>query len=80
MGTSPTQLYRLLDQTKTRKPVDRTLALLIVLDCEVEMRLRPRRPSAAGAAIRASSAALYPLRRGPPGLLPNGLGPRGLSP
>jgi predicted XRE-type DNA-binding protein len=53
MGTSPTQLYRLLDQTNARKSVDRMLALLSVLDCEVEMRVRPRRPPAAAAAIRA---------------------------
>ncbi len=52
MGTSPTQLYRLLDEANTRKSVDRMLALLIVLECEVEMRVRPRRPSAAGAEVR----------------------------
>jgi transcriptional regulator with XRE-family HTH domain len=52
LGTSPTQLYRLLDQTNARKSVDRMLALLSVLDCEVEMRVRPSRPTAAGAAVR----------------------------
>ncbi len=52
MGTSPAQLYRLLDQTNTRKSVDRMLALLSVLGCDVEMRVRPRRPAAASAAMR----------------------------
>jgi hypothetical protein len=46
-------LYRLLDQTNARKSVDSMLALLSVLDCEVELRVRPRRRSAAAAAIRA---------------------------
>ena len=43
LRTSPAQLYRLLDQTNTRKSVDRMLALLAVLDCEVDLRVRPRR-------------------------------------
>ena len=40
-GTSPTQLYRLLDQTNYRKSVDQMLQLLQVLDCDVQ----PRRAS-----------------------------------
>jgi len=42
LGTSPAQLYRLLDQTNYRKSVDRMLALLSVLDCEVELIVRER--------------------------------------
>jgi hypothetical protein len=42
LGTSATQFYRLLDQTNYRKSVDQMLALLGVLDCEVEMVVRDR--------------------------------------
>ncbi|OGF24721.1 MAG: hypothetical protein A2V63_13775 [Candidatus Eisenbacteria bacterium RBG_19FT_COMBO_70_11] len=45
LGTSATQLYRLLDQTNDRKSVDRLLALLQVLDCEVTLTVRARKPS-----------------------------------
>ena len=37
LGTSATQLYRLLDQTNHRKSVDRLLALLQVLDCDIDL-------------------------------------------
>ena len=37
LGTSPTQLYRLLDQTNYRKSVDQMLRLLQVLDCDVQL-------------------------------------------
>jgi len=36
LGTSATQLYRLLDQTNYAKSVDQLLRLLNVLDCDVE--------------------------------------------
>lgn len=42
LGTSAAQLYRLLDQTNYRKSVDRMLALLQVLDCEVDLVVRTR--------------------------------------
>jgi hypothetical protein len=42
LGTSATQLYRLLDQTNYRKSIDQMLALLQVLDCEVELTVRPK--------------------------------------
>ncbi len=42
LGTSPTQLYRLLDQTNYRKSVDQMLRLLRVLDCDVELRVKAR--------------------------------------
>ncbi len=42
LGTSPAQLYRLLDQTNYRKTVDRMLELLHVLDCDVELVVKPR--------------------------------------
>jgi hypothetical protein len=42
LGTSASQLYRLLDQTNYRKSLDQLLALLHVLDCEVEVVVRAR--------------------------------------
>jgi len=42
LGTSPTQLYRLLDQTNYRKSVDQMLRLLQVLDCDVEFVVRAK--------------------------------------
>ncbi len=42
LGTSATQFYRLLDQANYRKSIDQMLALLHVLDCEVELRVRAR--------------------------------------
>ena len=42
LGTSPTQLYRLLDQTNYRKSVDQMLRLLQVLGCEVRLLVRPK--------------------------------------
>ncbi len=43
LGTSATQLYRLLDPTNYRKSFHQLLALLHVLGCEVELRVRDRR-------------------------------------
>jgi hypothetical protein len=37
LGTSPAQLYRLLDPTNYAKSIDQLTALLGVLDCEVEL-------------------------------------------
>ena len=37
LGTSPAQFYRLLDQTDYRKSIDQLMALLHVLDCEVDL-------------------------------------------
>ena len=42
LGTSPAQFYRLLDQTNYDKSVDRLLALLQGLDCDVALRVRAR--------------------------------------
>ncbi len=42
MGTSPAQLYRLLDQTNYAKTVDQLLRLLSVLDCNVELVVRAK--------------------------------------
>ena len=36
LGTSPSQLIRLLDQTNYKKSIDQMLRLLAVLDCPVE--------------------------------------------
>ncbi len=42
LGTSPTQLYRLLDQTNYRKSVDQVLRLLQVLDRHVDLVVRTK--------------------------------------
>jgi len=42
LGTSPSQFYRLIDPTNYRKSVDKMLALLQVLGCEVEVTVRPK--------------------------------------
>lgn len=42
LGTSATQLYRLLDQANYRKSVDQMLRLLQVLDCDVELVVRAK--------------------------------------
>lgn len=42
LGTSATQFYRLLDQTNTTKSIGQLLALLEILDCEVEIVVRDR--------------------------------------
>ncbi len=42
LGTSATQFYRLLDQTNYRKSIDKLLALLHVLDCDVDLVVRER--------------------------------------
>lgn len=42
LGTSAAQLYRLLDQTNYRKSVDQVLALLQVLNCDVDLVVRPK--------------------------------------
>jgi hypothetical protein len=42
LGTSPAQLYRLLDQTNYRKSVDQLVSLLRVLDCDVDFVVRSK--------------------------------------
>ncbi len=42
LGTSPAQLYRLLDQTNYRKSVDQVLNLLHVLECDVELVVKSK--------------------------------------
>lgn len=41
LGTSASQLYRLLDQTNYTKSVDQMLSLLSVLSCDVDIIVRP---------------------------------------
>lgn len=50
LGTSAAQLYRLLDQTNYRKSVDRLLALLQVLDCDIDLVVRTKAAGIRGAA------------------------------
>ncbi len=42
LGTSASQLYRLLDQTNYGKSVDQLLTLLQVLDCDVDFVVRAK--------------------------------------
>lgn len=42
LGTSATQLYRLLDQKNYTKSVDQLLSLLHVLDCDVDLVVRSK--------------------------------------
>ena len=42
LDTSAAQLYRLLDQTNYRKSVDQLLALLQVLNCDVDLVVRKK--------------------------------------
>jgi hypothetical protein len=42
LGTSATQLYRLLDQTNYGKSIDQVLRLLRALDCDVDLVVRAR--------------------------------------
>lgn len=46
LGTSPTQLYRLLDTTNDRKSMRQMLSLLYLLGCEVDVEVRERKKSA----------------------------------
>ncbi len=43
LGTSPAQLYRLLDPTNYRKSAGQLLSLLGVLGCVVDLVVRPRK-------------------------------------
>ena len=45
LGTSPAQFYRLIDPTNYRKSVDKMLALLQVLGCEVDVTVREKKSS-----------------------------------
>ena len=47
LGTSAAQFYRLLDQVNYRKSVDQLLALLQILDCDVDLVVRARKGAAA---------------------------------
>ena len=40
LGTSPTQYYRLLDQTNYKKSVRQLITLLHIVDCEIELILK----------------------------------------
>jgi len=42
LGTSPTQLYRLLDPTNYSKSVRQLISLLYVLGCEVDVEVKER--------------------------------------
>ena len=42
LGTSATQFYRLLDQSNSRKSIGQMMALLHILDCEVDLVVRTK--------------------------------------
>ena len=42
LGTSPAQFYRLLDQTEYKKSIDQLMALLSILDCDVDLVVTDR--------------------------------------
>ncbi len=42
LGTSPAQLYRLLDPTNYRKSLQRLVLLLLILDCDVRWSVKKR--------------------------------------
>ena len=42
LGTSATQLYRLLDQTNYRKSVDQLVSLLQLMECDVDVVVRKK--------------------------------------
>jgi hypothetical protein len=42
LGTSAAQFYRLLDQTNYSKSVDQLVSLLQILDCDVNLVVRPK--------------------------------------
>lgn len=43
LGTSPSQFYRLLDQTNYSKSIDQLMALLGILDCEVDLVVKRKK-------------------------------------
>ncbi|NKB70287.1 MAG: helix-turn-helix domain-containing protein [Candidatus Latescibacteria bacterium] len=43
LATSPAQFYRLLDQTNYKKSIDQLMALLHILDCEVDLVIKEKR-------------------------------------
>ena len=42
LGTSATQLYRLLDQTNYKKSIDQLVSLLQLLECDVDLVIRAK--------------------------------------
>ena len=42
LGTSPAQFYRLLDQTNYNKSIDQLMALLHILDCDVDLVVKSK--------------------------------------
>jgi hypothetical protein len=49
LGTSPTQLYRVLDEENNRKSLDRVFDLLTVLQCRIDIRSKGNRAKRARA-------------------------------
>jgi hypothetical protein len=49
LGTSAAQLYRLLDQTNSRKSINQLISLLHILDCDVDLVVKERPSEGLGA-------------------------------
>lgn len=63
LGTSPSQLYRLLDPDNQRKSIGQMLALLHLVDRDVELVVRERTPKPAAAkALKGKSTGRSPKR------------------
>ena len=54
LGTSPSQLYRLLDPENRNKSIGQMLALLHLVDCEVSLLVTPKKTTGKKAASAAS--------------------------
>jgi hypothetical protein len=48
LGTSASQLYRLLDQTNYKKSIGQVVQLLLILGCDVDFIVKPPRQKHAG--------------------------------
>ena len=46
LGTSPTQIYRILDEENTRKSIDRVFELLSVLQCRIDIQTQVEKDNA----------------------------------
>lgn len=55
LGTSASQFYRLVDPTNYKKSIGQLLALLHILDCDVELVVKQRGPAATSDLRRAAT-------------------------
>lgn len=55
LGTSPTQLYRLLDEENYSKTIDQMIELLAILDCPVEIKVAKPKDKRRAASCRSAA-------------------------